>query len=115
SLVLRATLKRRVRLLNAAFSDPDQRDPDGKDRYGEDKEQLRASWEPCEPLGEAHAAVQLSDAAAVMSASAQFADEIDEFVGDRFTQRVVVDRAKRTAKVAGARFARVLLGHVRFS
>ena len=87
---------------------------DWKDRSGQDEQQLRAGREPREPVGQAHAGVQLSKAAVASSGSAQLADEIDEIVRDRFTKRVVVDRTKRTSEVAGALLASIFLRHVRF-
>jgi len=110
ALIVGASLQCGIRLPDAAVADPGQRNANRQDRKRKDQQQLCCSRKPREPLGETHRPARFN-----LETSAELADEIEEIVGDRFTKRIVVDRAERTAEIGRPLLAHTFIGRLRFA
>ncbi len=107
-LLLGSLAQRLVGFANAGLRNPHQGNADRKQCGSEDQQQLCRCWQGCKPLGGGPA----HGIGCRITASAELSEEIEEVVGNRFAQRVVINRAQRSADVAGPLPARLFFAGV---
>ena len=91
--------------MDSAVSKPGECDPDRQQDRGKDKEKLGSRRQPGESLSCRH---DFEPKAKTLLA--ELSQKIEEIVGHRFAERIVVDRAKRAPEVALALAASTALG-----
>lgn len=98
--VLGPPFERGIGLTDAAFAHQRERDSDRQQDRCQNEEELGPGRQPCEALRQRH------DAGSAGTGLAELSEQIEEIVGNRFAQRVVIDRAQCAAEIARAWLAR---------